>query len=117
MSQFLICKSKEDLSIFGIPYVKCGYNLNLYNSVIEMYLSGITKDVWIIEAMGDWICDIKHSISQIEFLARKSDAMIFWYGNEFDELDKVYSLEGLIEYIKYEAYDPSIELYLIYKHK
>ena len=57
-----------------------------------MYLSGITKDVWIIEAMADGICDIKHSISKIEILARKSDAMIFWYGNECDELDKVYSL-------------------------
>lgn len=117
MSQFLICKSKDDLSIFGIPYVKCDYNMPLYNLVIQMYLSGNTKDVWIIEAMGDWICDIKHGLSQIEFLAEKSDAMIFWYGNEFDELDKVHSIEELIDYIKHEAYDPSLELYLFYERK
>ena len=117
MSQFLICKSKENLSMFGIPFKKCDYNIHLYNSVIEMYIKEKTNDIWIIEAMGDWICDLKNSISQIEYLAIKSDVMIFWYGNEYDELDEVYSLENLISYIKHEAYDPSVELYLIYKHE
>ncbi len=117
MSQFLICKSKRDLSAFGVPLSKCVHNKSLYNNVVDYYLEGVTDNIWVIEKICDWIYDINNYIEHIRTIARKSDVAIFWYGSEFADLDRVYSLDELMEYIKKESFDSNIELYLMYKRK
>ena len=115
MSQFLICKAQSDLSSFGVPLTECKNNLNLYRDVVNYYFDGITENVWVIEKICNWIYDADHHMDDIKTIVSNSDMAVFWYGSEFMDLDSVYSHEEVVERIKQESSDSSIELYLLYK--
>lgn len=116
MSQFLICKSKSDLSKYGIMFSSCKFNKNLYEKVIDYYFEGKTEDIWIIEKMSNWIYDIENNMDKIVEISKKSDMAVFWYGSEYDNLDNIYSIEDLIGYISQEINNPCIELYVFFEN-
>lgn len=49
MSQFLICKSKNEMTKYGIRLQEVQFNKDLYSRVINKYMPDVSGDeVWII---------------------------------------------------------------------
>ena len=115
MSQFLICKSYEDLSSYGCTFLQCKNNKLLYSSVIEKYINGNFDNIWIIERISKWIDDTNKEMNFIYELIDKSDILIFWYGTDYDDLDVFYSKEEMIRYIDLEIEESCVELYIFGK--
>ena len=116
MSQFLICKSKNDLSKYGIPFSSCKLNKNLYEEAINYYFKGLTENIWIIEKMCNWIYELNKNMDKVVEISEKSDIAVFWYGSEYNDLENIYSIEELIDYIGQEINNPCIELYIFFKN-
>ena len=96
MSQLLICKSKFDLSRYGqkIESKSNSYN-SLINDVVCKYFPESSDDLWYIYVIQDLLADVKNNIDTIMMIAEKSESMVFWYSDMFDELDEITDLISL----------------------
>lgn len=113
MSQFLICKSKDDLAKYGMKISDVVSNKNLYIQVVNEYIKDKSvQDIWIINQIDDMITQLEDNMQIIEEISAKSELMIFWYGNDFQELDFIGSKQELMKYLKNNITNPCMELYL-----
>lgn len=114
MSQFLLCKSKEDLSKYGIPYKNVEFNKDIYTRVVNEYMNDkVVNNIWVIDKIHDMINSLENSIEIIEEIIKKSEFMVFWYGSDFEDLERISSGQSLMEYLKAGITDSSLELYLL----
>lgn len=117
-----MCKSEFDLGKYGGQL--CAFqklNDELFNAVLNKYYCNEQYyDVWIIEDIHELcnetldynkfiISDIYRILSELYDLC---DWMIFWYGNEYENLTKVYTKNGLIDYVQHCMQMPCCELYV-----
>ena len=125
VSQFLMCSSKSSLSDYGSNLTSLhGKNNKLLIDVSNKYLSMNSFDnLWVIEDIQSY-CDkvlddtsFMHSklYSILNDLYDKSDCMIFWYGNEYDDLEVLYSKNEMINYVTRCVTKPACEIYAIVK--
>lgn len=114
MSQFLLCKSKENLAAYGMKVGDTLTNKNLYAKVINEYvMDREAGDVWVINQIHEMLNQLDDHMNDIEEIISKSEWMIFWYGNEFQELDHISSRQELIGYLEENLYNPCLEIYLL----
>lgn len=122
MSQYMICKSKTDLSEFGCVLLNMDEKDNtLILSILKKYYPNKVYDnIWIIENMEEYcckqLCYNEFIVSNLYFLLCNlydlCEWMIFWYGNEFCDLDEVYSKDELLSFVQHSIEVPCCELYL-----
>lgn len=119
MSQFLICKSDDNLSKYGIRLQDTSSNIDLYYAVINQYApKEKVNNIWVIDKIHDMINQLRCNLHEIQEIASKSEWMIFWYGSDFDELDVISSEQELMDYLKCNITNPNLEIYLYVKlHK
>ena len=78
MSQFLLCKSKENLAAYGMKAGNALTNTNLYAEVINRYEVGRDiEDVWVINQIDDMLNQLADHMNIIEEIISKSEWMIF----------------------------------------
>lgn len=111
MSQFLICKSKENLSEYGCKLNGVIGNKDLLQRVGQKYFDK-EDEIWVIESIHEMLNSLEENIITIRDIAQKSQEMIFWYGIEYEGLDNLYSEKELIDYLEDEYKNPCLELYL-----
>lgn len=122
MSQYMICKAKDDLTEFGGILLNLNKKSNRFIlSILEQYYrEGQYDDIWIIENMEEYCCRQmyydEYIASDLYFLLNDlydlCEWMIFWYGDDFEDLDEVYSKDELISYVQHCIEVPCCELYL-----
>ncbi len=113
MSQFLICKSKEELSMYGTQLNCVVLNRALYNRVIDKYMHNENVDnIWVIDSIHDMVNMLDCNLDIIEKISQKSELMVFWYGSEYEELEKIDSEKSLMNYLSDNADNPCFEIYL-----
>ena len=89
MSQFLICRSKHQMTKYAVKFVDIVTNKVLYMQVIDKYMQGDDiEKIWVVDTIHDMVNDLTHNIEIIEEIGQKSEVMVFWYGTDFEELDK-----------------------------
>lgn len=114
MSQFLLCKSKENLAAYGMKVGDTLTNKNLYAKVINEYVMDRgAGDVWVINQIHEMLNQLDDHMNDIEEIISKSEWMIFWYGNEFQELDHISSRQELMGYLAENLHNPCLEIYLL----
>lgn len=111
MSQFLICKSKENLSDYGYKLKDVISNKDLMQRVGQKYFDK-EDEIWVIESIHEMLNSLEENMITIRDIAQKSQEMIFWYGTEYDGLDNLYSVKELMDYLQNEYKNPCLELYL-----
>ena len=111
MSQYLLCKA-NDLSRYGEP-VKCEGNLD----VLGKYFNGDTNSVWEVSDMNFMIDAIEESLPIIYDIIDESERMVFWYSDDYADLDKFTSRSKLKEYIRNNVSTPCLELYIYAEFK
>ena len=112
MSQLLLCSSKYDLSDFG---QRIDPTSSFSDSVIDCVINRCFKtyeNLWLVNAMDEWMLDLKKTIDKIMSVAERSDAMVFWYSVMYEDLDEINSLTDLRMAIAAAADAPDPELYL-----
>lgn len=113
VSQFLICKSKDNLAKYGMKFKDTVSNKNLYIQVVNKYVKDTdVQDIWIINRIDDMINQLEDNMQIIDEISSKSELMIFWYGSEFQELDLMSSKQELMRYLKKNITNPCMEIYL-----
>ena len=108
MSQYMICRSEANLSkVGGILLNLTEENNTLIYSILEKYYPEKQYDeIWDIE-MEKYCCK---QMDHDDFIASDlyrilnglydlCEWMFFWYSDDFDDLDEVYSKEELISYV------------------
>lgn len=111
MSQFLICKTKKDLSNYGKKIDDIILNHDLFSKVINQYVMAEKADaIWIIENIHEMVNQLEKHMEIIEEIISKSDVMIFWYGSDFQELEVVNSRFELLDYLKHNVDNPCFEI-------
>ena len=114
MSQFLICKSKEKMTEYGFKLDEITLNKDFYINVINKYFhNDKINDIWIIDKIHDIVNSLKCNLKIIEEISQKSEWMIFWYGMEYDGLDRINSSHALMEYLRENINNPCLEIYLL----
>ena len=111
MSQFLICKSKEDLSKYGIRLSKNDINAGLFYDVVRMYFNS-DDNLWVIDEIHDMVDHLSQNIDRIRDIMSKSQEMVFWYASDYKDLDIFYSGEELMDYLYEQIDNPWVEIYL-----
>lgn len=112
MSQFLICKSKENMIKYGLKLKDVFLNKSLYIKVVNKYMLDEEIDnIWVIDNIDDILMS-KYDLKLIEEIVQKSELLIFWYGTDFEDLERMNSSQMLISYLESNINDPSLELYL-----
>lgn len=113
MSQFLLCKSKENLAAYGMKVGEALTNTNLYADVLNRYeMDRDIEEVWVINQIHDMLDQLDDHMNIIEEIISKSEWMLFWYGNEFQELEQISSRQELIGYLEENLHNPCLEIYL-----
>ncbi|MBD5489917.1 MAG: hypothetical protein HDR13_14190 [Lachnospiraceae bacterium] len=122
MSQFMICKSAFDLTQFGGKLInKDEEDYAFFISVVQKHYEEKTySNIWTIEKIDDYSCeqlDYNAFISSKLFsllnnLYEICEWMIFWYGNDYDDLDVVHTKNELIDYVRHCIEKPGCELYI-----
>lgn len=113
MSQFLICKSKENLSLYGSRLEDIVQNRTLYNKVVDEYMHNENLDnIWVIDTIHDMVNRLGDNFDSISEISRKSEIMIFWYGSEYEKLDRMDSTQSLMNYLRENIDNPCLEIYL-----
>lgn len=111
MSQFLICKSMEDLSRYGEKMQTITSNHDLFSKVINQYIPNEDlKYIWVIERIHEIVNQLEGHIHVMEEIVSKSDVMIFWYGSDYQELEIVNSKVELMTYLKNNITNPCLEI-------
>ncbi len=88
-------------------------NKALYNEVIKKYMYNENIDnIWVIDEIHDMINMLDCNLDIIEEISQKSELMIFWYGSEYEELDRVDSVQSLMNYLMNNIDNPCLEIYL-----
>lgn len=122
MSQFMICKAKADLIEHGgILRSLNDKDDTLIRSILKLYYpENQFDDIWIIQNMEHYCCkqlyyddffasELYHLIDNLYDLC---DWMIFWYGNEYTDLDEIHTKNELISYVQHQMEMPCCELYI-----
>lgn len=55
---------------------------------------------------------LKRNLDIIKEIGQRSELMIFWYGSEYEELDKIDSIQLLMNYLYDNINNPCLEIYL-----
>lgn len=121
MSQFILCKSNENLSRNGgILFDSEIENILLYQTVLEQYFPNIdNKNVWVIKDIHNF-CDTQ--LKQEEYLYsdifcimnRLYDVcewILLWYGDDYRDLEELHTKERFLKYIGNKIENPCCELY------
>lgn len=112
MSQFLVYSSRYDLSAFAQRITPTSsFAGSVIDCVANRYFESF-EDLWLVNTMDEWMLDLRGNIDKIMNIAARSDALIFWYIDMYEELDEVNSLTDLRNAIIAVADDPDPELYL-----
>lgn len=111
MSQYLLCKA-NDLSKYGEPV---NYEGNL--GVLDKYFDGDTNSVWEVSNMNFMIDTIEEYLPIIYDIIDESERMVFWYSDDYVDLDKFNSRSKLKEYILNNVSTPCLELYIYAEFK
>lgn len=122
MSQFLMCKAKANLLQYGGKLLNtCEINNNFFVSVLTRYYAiDEYDDIWVIGNIHEY-CN--ETLSYDDFFSSElfyllnnifdlCEWMIFWYGSEYDDLDKVYSKDELLNYVQHCIEKPCCQLYV-----
>lgn len=118
LSQFLICKSEYQMTNYGVKFENVETNKNLYMRVINKYMQDDDLDkIWIVDNIHEMVDDLSKNLNFIEEISRKSEVMVFWYGTDFEELDKIYSRKQLMNYLKENIDNPCLEINLYFNCK
>lgn len=113
MSQLLICKSKFDLSEFGqLIDLTNERASSLMSLVVRRYFNSPYEDLWYIPIVEEWVKDVSKNYKNIMFIAERSDSMVFWYSNMYEDLDEISTLPELKKCILKVANTESPELYM-----
>lgn len=113
LSQFLICKSEHQLTRYGVKFEDLQTNKDLYMQVIDKYMHhDDVKKIWVVDKIHDMVDDLTNNLNSIEEICQKSEEMVFWYGTDFEELDKISSRYQFMNYLKQNINNPCPELYL-----
>ena len=113
MSQFLICKSKNEMTKYGIRLQEVEFNKDLYLRVINKYMPDVSGDeVWVIENIHNLLNALEYNLNYIEEICRNSELMVFWYGCDYDELERIDSRQMLMDYLKDNISNSCLEIYL-----
>lgn len=113
LSQFLICKSEQQMTKYSMKIEDIETNRNLYMQVIDKYMQGDVEKIWVVENIHDMIDDLEQNLNLIDEICQKSELMVFWYGTDFEDLDEIFSRQHLISYLKENINNPCLEIYLI----
>lgn len=108
-----MCKSKEKMTKYGFRLDDANSNKDLYIKVFHKYMCNENvSDIWIIDKIHDIVDSLEYSLKIIEEISRKSECMVFWYGEEYEELDRINSSQELIDYLADNMDDSCLEIYL-----
>lgn len=111
MSQFLLCKTQEDLSGYGKKIIDTTNNRELFLCVINQYIpKEKLENIWVINNIHEMVDRLQEYICVIEEIVLRSEVLIFWYGSDFRELEVVNSREKLMLYLKNEITNPCVEI-------
>ena len=74
MSQFLICKSEDNLSKYGIRLQDTSSNIDLYYAVANQYTPNENiNNIWVIDKIHDMINQLQNNLYEIQEIASKSE--------------------------------------------
>jgi hypothetical protein len=124
MSQFMICKSSNDLQKHGVRLCELPNDINkaLFTAVSNTYFSHVSlEEIWIIEKIHDY-CDeaqVSDSFANsklyhlLKDLHIKSDVIVFWYTSDYIDLDVVSSSDELFSHVEHCLLNPCCVIYLL----
>lgn len=85
----------------------------MYYAVANQYTPNENiNNIWVIDKIHDMINQLQNNLYEIQEIASKSEWMIFWYASDFDKLDVISLEQDLMEYLKCNISNPSLEIYL-----
>lgn len=114
MSQFLLCQSEINLCKYGTKMNEVVSNKELYTNVIHMYFDEEANDsIWVINKVQDCFGNIKYDSNELDELYLCCKKMVFWYGNDYLNLDVIDSLDEFNGYFAEMCETPCTEIYLM----
>ena len=130
MSQFIMCYSHKDLSIFGCNRLSSNVaNKQIFDRVANNLLKEIEMDnVWIMEGVDNYFLKAQKDVFNgkkfkstclyklLDKICDICHIIIFWYGSEFEDLDIITDKDKMFLYIQESIKDSMCECYLIYKN-
>lgn len=127
MSQFMLCKTKNNLKKRGFIKLIDYNNINkefLINVALEYFENESLNELWIFESIDRYCIEAQNNInlnnsfkstqlySLLEYLYNNCTHIIFWYGNDFFNLDVIKYEKGFYKYIFKCIIEPRCEVYL-----
>lgn len=132
VSQFMICETKNDLVQVGCTkLLECIENKEFLIQVINnVLLNKINFDnLWVFENIDKYFVKTQREIHQgvkfeetdlyykLNILCDSCDKIILWYGNDFEELDKVINKTDFLFNIRKDIENSICESYIIFTKK
>ena len=116
MSQFMLCKTKNDLTSYNCKKIEqCLVNKQyLIKIASELFRVKTLNDVWAVTDIDLLFTQVQNqSFENTELHMRLSalfdvcDVILLWYSNFYDDLDEVNTKEQFISTVKDSVNDPS----------
>lgn len=120
MSQFILCKSTENLENYNCTrLINCTENAKFLRKIAsEIFRDDEMNDIWIVQGVDNLFTSVRRQHRIVPFektelylllstLYDASEVIILWYGEFYQDLDYVNSKEQFLNQVQEGIYCPS----------